>query len=229
MFAQGDIDNSRKILFTNEATPVIGLYSNGWGFGFIRARRLAGQTKRTLEIQFSEVKHPKEVRLSSYGQSVVYGKMNDHYQLSLLIGRQKELIAKADRGSVAIRLSYSIGFCLGMEKPVYFEIDTSYNSNKIQLYSIERFSKNRSFAATKYNTLWFGYGLSETVFVPGVTARSSFDLDFSNNPLRVKSLVLGAAVQIFPRKIEIMASDDNASWFVSLFVAWRFGWIYSKY
>lgn len=228
-FAQGEIDDNKKILFTNEVTPIIGLYSNGWGFGFIKGRRVAGQTKRLLDVEFAEVWHPQQVKLSYYGQSVTYGKLNDLYVLSFMTGRQKEVVSKADKRSVAIRFAYEVGLCVGLEKPVYYEVDTSVNVNLYHQYSVEKFSKARSFSVDRYSNMWFFYGLSETRFVPGLTARVFYDVDFSDRPNRIKSLVLGACGQVFHRKIEMMATNENQWWYFSLFVGWRFGWVRSQY
>ena len=81
--------------------------------------------RKNLEIDFSQMKHAKEVKSTSFYQgseSFVFGKMHYVFDLRLGFGKQLEMYMKRDPGSIAVRYFYSFGPSLAFKKPIYYEI-----------------------------------------------------------------------------------------------------------
>jgi hypothetical protein len=236
-WSQGEVDTQEKILFQNERSITLLLNSNGFGAGFLFGKRLTYLTKRTLDIEFVFIKDPKEIKVSSdnsyYAASrkFVYGKMNTFMNLRPSIGFQREIFSKEDRGSIAIKYYYSGGPSFGITKPIYYSfnvVDTIignyiylheekekfdyYDNPNVQIYGIGGHA---------------GYlkGINELKFYLGLHAKAGFTFEYSTSNKLINSLDVGVTVDAFTKKIPIMYNDLNRQFFLTLFVAYRFGWV----
>ena len=121
-----------------ELSGGFGLTSTGWkafvDYGQIRSDegRYSDQfhNVRLYQLEFAEVKHPKETRVTSRQGSnpgegktkpYIFGKINNFYTLNLSYGRRKMIAGKPEPKSVSIHWVYAGGLSLGMLKPYYLE------------------------------------------------------------------------------------------------------------
>ena len=106
-FAQGEIDDEKKIFYRNEKTWGIFVFSNGWGGNYRYGRRINASRKFIWEIDINYIKHPKEIKLTidPYASNrFVYGKVNLPVEFRGSAGFQKELFRKIDKSGVSVRL-----------------------------------------------------------------------------------------------------------------------------
>ena len=91
-------DDMPKIFYRNEKTIALNLNSNGWGLGYRYGSRINFFEKRIYEIDFSVIKHPKEINLSNASflssESFVFGKLNSVFDFRFGYGKQNEIFAK---------------------------------------------------------------------------------------------------------------------------------------
>ncbi len=102
-YCQELTEDMPKIFYRNEKSIGFQLNTNGWGVGYRYGSRINYFKKHNYEIDFSYLKHPKEIKTTSYYQgskSFVFGKMNYAFDLRAGYGKQHELYNKRDPGSI---------------------------------------------------------------------------------------------------------------------------------
>jgi hypothetical protein len=125
-----------------------------------------------------------------------------------------------DKGSISIRLCMSAHVALGILKPIYYEISTSPGTLEIMKFSDDH--PNIQGRAS------FFKGFDELSVVPGTGGKVTFSFDYSTETIKIQAIETGVIVDIFPKKIPIMAYEYNKPYFISLFAAYRIGKAKSK-
>lgn len=224
LFAQSDLAGTSKIFYRNEKTVALNLSTNGWGLGYRYGSRLNYFEKRLYEVEFSIVKHPKEIKTSSTfmsSESFVFGKLNSVYDLRFAYGKQNELYGKGDKRSVAIRYFYSFGPSVAFLKPIYYEINDPVNDTfRIKT---EKFNPDIHTSGDINGKASYFTGFNEMKLVPGAFLKLGFNFEFSQSEVTVHALEVGAMLQAYTNSLEIMAVDDNQQFFLTLFVCYRIG------
>ena len=233
--AQGELSNETRVVTTNEHSFLISANSNGAMFSFQHGKRLDGFRKRTFDVDFAYVKHPKEVRSQNvYYQNqkkFVFGKLNSMFVLRVGMGKQKEIFSIFDKGGIAIRLHYSLGGSLGLLKPIYYEVvDSSRIVDNVEyLYiSQKQFDYNIHQVSDIYSRASFFKGIDETSFVPGAYFKTGVSFVFSEKQEAINAIEVGAIIDVYSKPIQIMATEKKDQYFISLYVGYRFGKIKIK-
>jgi len=224
-FSQGEI--AKPFPNRSENSFAIILNSNGWGLNYHYGKRTDGFHRTLYSIDFAEIKHPKEVKLSNpyynSGKKFVFGKLNDFYVLRISFGRFKILYDKFDKGGISINRFYQAGVSIGIEKPVYYLVIYPTEDPYRKILREEKFNYSMHRITDIYSKAPYFDHIGETQFVPGIFFRYGFSFDFSDNSYVINSLFGGAQIDLFPKEIEIMGNTDNSNYFLSLFVGYRFG------
>ncbi len=226
--AQGELDEQHKIFFRNEKTFAFDLNSNGWGANYRYGKRNVARDKFLFEGDLNFIKHHKEDKiLSIRGFSLkrfVFGKTNYVFDSRFSVGYQYELFEKTDKGSVSVRVFGLAGGTLAFLKPIYYHVekgdgtgeDTVLFHNEIQYHLI-------------YGTMPYFYGISQISILPGVYGKLGLGVDFSRSDKRVQTIEAGITLEVFPKKLEIMATETNKQILPVVFVSYRFGKVVSGY
>jgi hypothetical protein len=222
--SQGDLDEQQRIFLRNEKSFGIQLNADGLGFGYRVANRTNNLNKNIFEFELGTIKHPKEYKFTSFydGSSFIFGKTNAPIYLRGSIGRQRELYQKADLGGVSIRFLYSAGPTIAIYKPIYYKVPYFIS---IDQYVVEE-EKFSSAIAIPYEIIGkasFLKGLDETGVIPGVFAKTGVTFEYSRDDKIIHAIEVGANLNAYLKEIPIMATTDNRSVFLSLFVSYRFG------
>lgn len=226
VYAQGELTEEQKIFFRNERSFAILLNTDGFGLSYREGKRIDFRNKKLLEIEISTLRHPKEVKLSNPSYQTpgtfVFGKINSVFLLRGSIGHQHEIYKKADLGGVAIRYFYTGGPVIAFEKPIYYKILDLVNQYEFKIKE-ETFDINKLDPTMIYSKSAFTKGLDKTKLMPGVFAKGGFNFEYSKKDKVIHAIELGAQVDLFPKKIPIMATASNKAIFFSLFASYRFG------
>jgi len=235
IFAQGEIDNeAKKLVFKNEKTFAIILNTNGFGANYRYAKRLDGFRKRLYDIDFTIIKHPKEIKtqnpyFDTNQRRYVFGKINSFFNIRFGLGKQKEIYSKYDKGGLAIIYFYSFGPILGLLKPIYYEVlypvDSAPNDYIIRT---EKFNTSIHRVGDIYGKAPFTVGTEEIKFIPGFFTKFGFSFEYGKSDKIVHSVDVGATIEAYTQKIDIMATEENNQILISLFVSYRFGKAVSK-
>ncbi|UCG26711.1 MAG: hypothetical protein JSV24_06935 [Bacteroidales bacterium] len=225
-FGQGEIDEQQRIFYRNEHTLGIFLNSTGWGVGYRYGKRINYLNKRLYEIDFNNIKHPKEYKTTNpyfpNTKGFIYGKENLFVNLRAGYGFQHEMFRKIDRGGISIRRFYSFGPSLGFYKPIYYELLVQVGGNTYTI-EVEKFDENIHQATDIYSRASFFKGFDEIKFVPGVYGKAGVNFEYSKYDRLIHAIEIGLTFDAYLRKVPIMATEDNRQFFFSLFISYRFG------
>jgi len=226
LFAQGEIDEQQRIFYRNEQSFGVFLNSTGWGLGYRYAKRVDYLNKRLIEVDFNNIKHPKEYKTNNpffpNTKGFVFGKKNLFINLRLGYGFQHEMFRKIDRGGISIRRFISFGPSLGFYKPIYYEklIQVSQNTYRIE---VAKFTEDIHSPYDIYSRASFFKGFDEIKFLPGLYAKAGVHFEYSKYDRLLHAIEFGATIDAYPKKVPIMATEDNKQIFLALFVSYRFG------
>ena len=223
-FSQGEIDSTRDFR-RNSKSIGLSLASNGYIIDFQYSKRITGFKSRSLSIELAWIKNSKEVRIyNQYGSQskFVYGKLNHFFAIRLGYGHQLELFSKADDRGVAVNFHYKIGPSFGILKPIYYDV---LRSNQYTNYiSTEKFDiqyiKN---AGQIYGGASFFEGIDELSLITGAFVKLSIDFNINKKDNAINLLETGVIFDLFYKKIPIMAFNSQKSYFLTLFISYRFG------
>jgi hypothetical protein len=72
-------------------------------------------------------------------------------------------------------------------------------------------------------------GLDETKVLPGLYAKGGFNFEYSKEDKVIHAIEIGAQINLFPKKIPIMATESNKAVYFTLFASYRFGLVINPY
>ena len=225
LFAQGELRQQDRIFYRNEKSFGVSLNSNGIGLSGRYAKRINARKKTLWEIDGANIKHPKEVRISnSYynNRSFVFGKTNLFLNLRGGWGKQHEMFRKVDRGGISIRRYFTVGPTIGLLKPIYYEVFKAGGGINDYYISEEKFDPSIH-QGYIYGRASFFKGIDETRITPGVYGRFGISFEYSKSDITIHAIETGVSLDLFPREMEIMATEKNNFFFFTLFVSYRFG------
>lgn len=224
---QGEIDAQKKIFYRNEKSGAVLLNSNGFGLSYRYGKWIDDRNKNLYEIEFNYVKHPKEIKFPYYSyyttNSYVYGKMNTMFTLRGGPGHQYEMYQKADKGGISIRTIVNGGLTLALYKPIYYDIYVWDNSTNPP--SATRESKKFTVDMQPSDIIGrasFFKGMKEIKVLPGLYGKAGVSFEYSTIDQVIHALELGVTLEVFPKDIPIMYSQ-NKFYFFAFFISYRFG------
>lgn len=225
LLAQGDLAQNPRIFYRNEETIGFLLNSNGWGFSGRYAKRVDARKKTIWEADIVDIKHPKEYKQSTSvynNRSFVYGKTNLFINFRGAWGKQKEIFRKIDRGGISIRRYFSVGPDIGVLKPIYYEVLKGGGVGSDYYITEEKFSTANNHDNI-YGRASFFKGLNEISVMPGAFGRFGLSFEYSSSDVIVHALETAVSIDVFPKRMEIMATEKNNFLFLTLTVSYRFG------
>lgn len=224
--AQGEIRQEGDILLKNESSFGITLTNLGYGFGYRYGKHRWAKTKNIFQADFYYLKHPKEIKSSSYyypNKSYVYGKVNTLFNLHFTYGIQQELFSKEDEGGISIRWFATGGPALAFLKPNYYEI--TYRLGEYIEEDFDTYYNNTTHAGIIIGDASFFRGLGETRIVPGVNLKAGVNFDYHSSNEIYNALEAGIIFDAYMNSLPIMSENlVKASPFLfQLFISYRFG------
>lgn len=225
--SQGEIDEQQRILFRDEQTFAGFINSNGIGINYRYGKRINAFNKTIYDFDLVHIKHSKEEKSPSplypNGRSFVYGKLNNFYSLRGGIGIQREQFRKFDKGGISVRFSYMGGFSVGILKPIYYEfISNTAEPERI----VDKFPENDH--PTIIGRASFFKGFDELEFLPGGYGKLGVTFEFSKMDEVIQAIETGVTVDVFYKKVPIMATSNNNFLFLTLSLGYRFGRVIDK-
>ncbi len=226
LFAQGELDEQKRVMLRDESSFAASLNSNGFGgnyrYGFWRNAR----NQFILDAGLDYVKHPKEVKSAiPYNYNThryVYGKENLFWELKGMAGWQKELYRKIDRTGISVRLYYGGGLSIGFLKPIYYKVFSTSPIGEILSEEYLKFDPGIHQQVIGGRGPFF-MGFNEIKVVPGLTGKTGLSFEYSQKDAIVHALEAGISLTVYPKAIPIMATEQNSFFFFTLTVGYRFG------
>ncbi len=201
------------------------VHTKGLGFNYRHYNVLNATQKTFYNIEWVTLKHPKEVKITTFNtdaRGYVYGKKNDVSILSGSFGYEKIKHEKQSLNGVQISLNYSIGPSIAILKPVYLEIAYPYlitGARKV----IEQYDETKHSQSQIFGKANVFYGLDKLRFLPGLNVKAAVQFEYSKSDEYVRAIEIGLRSDIFLKDIPIMAIIDNNFAFLNIFACWQFG------
>ncbi len=214
-----------NVLYRNELSFGIFAHSRGFGINVMRAKHVTGTRKRLFEVEALNMKHPKEIRVSTNADNskrFSYGKLNSILLFRGGVGYQTTVFRRADRKSVEIRTSYYVGGNLTFAKPNYILVFRQNSlGNKYQesikynpeIHNIDSISGKGPFVD----------GLGELKVYPGLYAKANISFEYAPYSNKVKAIETGIIFDYYPKALPIMAKNPAENFVVTLYVGFVFG------
>jgi len=233
IFSQGELLTEDRVVTYDENSYGIFLSSNGFYGQYRYGKRLDGFRKRLFDIEIAHVKHPKEIRVQNpyydNQKRFVFGKLNSVISIRPGIGLQKEKFSKYDKGGVSIKYFYSTGLTLALLKPVYYEVVDSIRIDPIKNRQVihlgtKQFSSDYIHGIIDiYGRASYFRGIKETKLIPGLFYKMGISFEYSQSLQYLNALEAGFMVEVFPKKIPIMETEQNSFFMINIFLGYRFG------
>ncbi len=231
-------NQNKGVIYNKELAFDFRLHTNGFAAGVSFGKIRTYYKTKFYTLEFGELKHPKEFRLSfdnlsingKTAKSFIFGKQNSFFTLRGGYGAKKYFTEKAAKKGVAVGMSYSFGPTLGILKPYYLELRRSVdNTNKIvsEKYSEENediFLSQQNI----YGSSRFSQGLGELGFRPGVHGKIGVHLDWGAFDEFIKAVDVGVMIDGYLSKVPIMVETDafdteNSRLFINLYISLQLG------
>lgn len=204
-----------NLVYTKQIGFGVQLRTNGYGLFFEIGKRRSPRFTNTYSLELTEIKHPKEEKSGGgnfFSSPYVYGKINNFYQAKLGFGQQYIFGQKGNKNGVAVIGLVQGGLALGLLKP-YYIISRSSGSEVTIKYSGK---DSILFLTPDYNNSGAGFtkGWNELKLKPGLFVKTALRFDFGRFNETVQAIEIGASVEGYSSKIEIMAplsTNKNAS------------------
>ncbi|MBN8653974.1 MAG: hypothetical protein J0L67_21270 [Cytophagales bacterium] len=197
------------------------------GFVFKKARKLNNNMLETFGLEIMNVKHPQEVRHSSFdtGNFFIFGKSNYLYAFRFQYGRDFILFSKAPQQGVEIKAVFAAGPSLGIVAPYYIEVPVDGGP------PFSPFSRGEQYDPTNPNhayseiygtgNLFEGIGDSKIQLGTNLKAAINFELGFLKS--QVTGFEVGVLVDSYFKKVEIMPTAENKAIFPTVFFTMFYG------
>ncbi len=226
-------------LLRNEKSGNVMLHTLGFGLGYRFGKNKTYFKNRMFEFDLLAMRAPNQTKRYNQNfpnpRSYVYGKLNSLFILRAGIGRQHLLNPKPYWGGVEVRAFYYGGVDLGLVKPSYLYInyyDVVDNQLIVTKTVLERYNPELHFPyiGTNPNTLSDIYGrgpilsgFSNIKLYPGLYAKGGFNFEFSAQNDRIKAVEIGAAIDIFPKPVPVMAFSKADYFFITGYLSFHIG------
>jgi hypothetical protein len=196
--------------YTKQTVIGLQLRTNGFGAWFELGRRKSPRWTNLYTAEITEIKNRKEVRLGStesfFGNTYIYGKVNNFYQFRLGYGQQYIFGQKGNKNGVAVTGSFNTGLSLGLLKPYYLQVDSAGG-----VYV--KYDDNPAIFLDRNKILGGGglsKGWSEVKMKPGLFAKAALRFDFGRYNESIQALEIGISADYFSQKIQVMAPFNDS-------------------
>lgn len=217
------------IIYKRERSLNLDLNTDGWGFGYRIGFFKTGYVKRTLDINFSFIRDPKEFKFYntaySSSKSFVYGKERKMYSLKVLYGKQKDISNKPYWGGVELRWLNLFGVNLSVGKPIYLYVS---NNSPEAIVSLERYDKDKHGLYDIQGRGPFVKGLDELEFYPGISYKTALNVEYGSRPEKSRSIEAGLILNGFLYPYNIMAYSEPTYFSFTFYVSFQFGKRYNN-
>jgi hypothetical protein len=225
-YSQGTVFEEKRTIYKSEHSYGLFVHTRGWGLTYRYGKYTSGFTRSIYELELVGVRHPKNIKtptdLQGLSSGFVYGQLNSIMLLRASIGQHKTFISKQSVSGIAISSVFNVGLSLVYAKPVYLEIINDFRVG-ITRREIVRYDPE----VHDYETIIGGtsllHGFFTGSFYPGAFVKGGLNFESSRQASKINALEVGAVLDVYYKKIPMMANEYNKMYFFNLYVSLTFG------
>jgi hypothetical protein len=210
--------------YTKQNVMGVQLRTNGYGVFFEKGIRRSPRWTNLYTLELSEIKSRKEEKLGStesfFGNSFIYGKINNFYQGKLGYGQQYIFGQKGNKNGVAVTGSAVAGISIGMLRPYYLQVlDSTGRENQIK-YEDDSLT---FMGGPILGGGGLGKGWGEMKINPGAFAKVALRFDFGRYNESVQAMEIGFSTEFYAKEVLIMNYNPRKHLFYQMHIAFVFG------
>ncbi|MBZ0243043.1 MAG: hypothetical protein K8F24_07510 [Bacteroidales bacterium] len=231
-----EVNVEEMIIYNRERSAIIQMHSLGFGIAYRPGKNPTAFKTYIWNLELITMKSPKQIKIinSYYNNSkrYVYGKLNDVFMLRGGYGLKKQLNRKPYWGGIELRWLMEGGLSVAFEKPYYYfvmNITEGTGGVLIQTIDTKKFDESSTSTDDIYGRAPFTRGINEIGIRPGIYLKTGLNFEFGYVKTRIKALEAGAAVEIFPQGVNIMADNRNQQVYLTFYLSFGFGKRFNKY
>jgi len=215
------------LIYSKQSIFGIQFRTNGYGAFYELGKMKTNRKTNIYRLDITEIKSAKEDKLQNinniFGNSFVYGKINNFYQVTIGFGQQYILGQKGNKNGVAVSAIYNGGVVIGLLRPYYIDVPDPNNSNAT--ISI-KYSKQDSISFVNGPIIGgagLGKGWGEMKMKPGVFAKAALRFDYGRFNEVVSGIEAGVSIEAYTSKIPIMLMQKDKQLFFQGYISILFG------
>ena len=226
-YSQGTVFEEKRTIYKREQAFGLVVHTRGWGLTYRYGQYTSGFTRKTYEVEFVGMKHPKNTKVFQNPQAAsngfVYGQLNSVMLLRASIGSHKTFISKQSVRGIAISSIINVGLSFVYAKPIYIEVLGEFKVDEEPKTDIVRYDPE----IHDFDTIVGGTSLFYNFFTgsiyPGAFIKAGLNFESSRQADKINALEVGAVLDVYYKKIPMMANDFNKIYFFNLYVSLTFG------
>ncbi|MEQ9285322.1 MAG: hypothetical protein RIG77_00350 [Cyclobacteriaceae bacterium] len=202
--------------YNKEFTWGINKNTNGGligGFTFKWASAISEKQFKSVGFELMNVKHPKEIRVSTSGSPFLYPKRNYLYSVRGFYGRDFLLFKKAPQQGVQIIFTTAAGPTIGVVAPYYVRTEAG----------TFQFNHKTMSQGTIMGTGHLFQGLGKSKLKFGLNAKAGVMFEMGAFKSNVTGFEIGAQFEAFTEKILLVPTQPNRAIFSSLYLTLFYG------
>lgn len=218
-----------QLMYSSSNTFGVNLNSfKSWGAFYRYGWHKTGKEQNHFEIDFSRIKHPKEVRRQGFNQSTTqytFGRLNLAFFLRPTIGQTIAITERPYKNAIGLNFVYSLGANIAFLKPNYIEVFYPYDNAPSEGYLIsERYDPQKHTDIYRiYGNSGFFKGFSETKVNLGGAGRAGFQVEWGQYADEIRCLEAGVTVDLFLNEVPLMAHSNYDQGFYGFYVSYNWG------
>lgn len=212
-----------EIIFSKQSAFGIKLSTDGYGLSYEIARFKSARVANIMQFEINEKKSPKEKRTSLLNgfnfNSVIYGKLNNFYQVKFGMGQQRIIGGKGNKNGVAVMAAYAGGVSLGLQKPYYVDVLDKTQQNRLR----ETYPTIIDSGYNEQGASGFTVGWDQVKIKPGIHAKGALRFDYGRFNETVSAIEVGINAEYYFSKIAQMAYVPQKNFFFCGYVSLLLG------
>lgn len=211
-----------EIIFNKQSIFGVKLSTDGYGLSYEFGKFKSSRVATIFQIELNEKKHKKEKRVSLFTgfnfNSLVYGKMNNFYQLKFGVGQQRIIGGKGNKNGVGVMAIYAVGASAGFVKPYYVDVEDKNEQRFRSTYPTIIDSLYEEQGASGFTVGW-----KDVKIRPGAHAKAAMRFDYGRFNETVTAIEVGLNAEFYSSKVPQMAFNNEKQFFFNAYISLLLG------
>ena len=211
-----------EIIFNKQSIFGLKLNTDGYGLSYEMGRFKSARVANIFQIEINEKKHKKEKRTSLLNgfnfNSVIFGKLNNFYQVKLSVGQQRIIGGKGNKNGVGVMAIYTGGVSLGLQKPYYVDVIDQAQQRYRKTYPTIIDSNYLEQGASGFTV---GWNQVQPKF--GLTGKAALRFDYGRFNETVSAIEVGLNAEYYAQKVAQMAYNPEKNFFFNAYISLLLG------
>jgi hypothetical protein len=211
-----------EIIFNKQSIFGDKLSTDGYGLSYEWGKFKSSRVATIFQVELNEKKHKKEKRTSLFTgfnfNSLVFGKINNFYQLKFGVGQQRIIGGKGNKNGVGVMAIYAVGASAGFVKPYYVDVIDQFDQRFRSTYP-----KIIDSLYDEQGASGFTVGWKDVKIRPGAHAKAAMRFDYGRFNETVTAIEVGLNAEFYSSKVPQVAFNSEKQFFFNAYISLLLG------